>query len=120
MPHIPHDCFALGEYLLELPGFSFEFRDKLKPLLNESLGFYNRAIDVSKSECVLYEFDFNVRHALEGLAEVHFYLGEYRQRILEYKYADYLRLDKERKLVKLQEARAAADANDPEAARKTP
>lgn len=104
MPHIPYDSFALGDYLLELPGFSKEFKDNLKPLLDEALLQYDKAVQVSKHECVLYEFDFNLKHALEGLGEVHFCLGEYRQRILDYKYADYFKLDKERKIAKQKEA----------------
>ena len=35
--HIPYGSFALGEYLIELPGFSAELRDKLIPLLKQSL-----------------------------------------------------------------------------------
>ena len=38
----------------------------------------------------MFEFDFNLKHALEGLAEVNFYLSEYRQRVLDYKYAEFL------------------------------
>jgi hypothetical protein len=84
--------------MIELPGFSSELRDKLKVLLDEAYDYYKRAITVSKSECPLYEFDFNLKHALEGLAEVNFYLGEYRQRTLDYKYADYIVEDKKRRL----------------------
>lgn len=40
VPHIPSDGLALGEYLIELPGFSVELRDTLMPLLNEALGHY--------------------------------------------------------------------------------
>ncbi len=47
-----------------------------------------------------------MRNALQGASEVHFYLGEYRQRILDYKYADYVAADKERKLQNFKEQKA--------------
>ena len=91
--HIPKDSFALGEYLIELPGFSCELKDVLIPLLNHSLDQYNNAIAIGKNECCLFEFDFSLRNALQGASEIHFYLGEYRQRVLDYKYADYVAQD---------------------------
>lgn len=109
LPHIPFDSFALGEYLIELPGFSKEFTENLRPLLDDAIVQYDKAVLVSKHECVLYEFDFNLKHALEGLAEVHFYLGEFRQRVLEYKYADFFKLDKERKIARQKEMEDAAE-----------
>lgn len=78
--HIPKDSFALGEYLIELPGFSSELRDVLIPLLNHSLEQFYKAISIGKQECCLYEFDYSLRNALQGASEVNFYLGEYRQR----------------------------------------
>ena len=66
---------------------------------------------IGKKECILYEFDFSLKDALIGLAEVNFYLGEYRQRVLEYKYAQYLRLDKERKERRAEEKRREREAD---------
>lgn len=101
--HIPHDSFALGNWLLDLPNFSKELKEKLTGLLDEAKVQFESAINVGKGECVLYEFDFSLKDALQGLAETHFYLGEYRSRSLEYKYAKYDQLDKERKLLRQKE-----------------
>jgi len=38
---------------------------------------------------VVYEFDFTVKDALRGMAEVCFLLSEYRSRQLSYKYATF-------------------------------
>lgn len=76
--HIPKDFIALGEFLIELPGFSSELRDTLVPVLNSSLEQYMKAIEIGKQECCLFEFDFSLRNALQGAAEVNFFLGEYR------------------------------------------
>lgn len=92
--------------MIELPGFSSELRDVLVPLLQHSLGQYNKAIEIGRQECCLFEFDFSLRNALQGAAEINFYLGEYRQRVLDYKYADYVSADKERRLNNLREAKA--------------
>lgn len=62
--HIPKGSFALGQYLIELPGFSSELRDVLVPLLNHSLLQYDKAIAIGRNECCLFEFDFNLRNAL--------------------------------------------------------
>jgi len=91
--HIPKDSFALGEYLIELPGFSSELRDVLIPVLKHSLTQYDQAIAIGRQECCLFEFDFSLRNALQGAAEINFYLGEYRQRVLDYKYAQYVEAD---------------------------
>lgn len=64
---------------------------------------YLRSIDVAKTEAVVYEFDFSVTHALRGLAEVCFLIGEYRERILTYKYAKFIEIDNERRLNRLKE-----------------
>ena len=67
---------------------------------------------MAKNECPLYEFDFNLKHALEGLSEVCFYLGEYRQRVLDYKYADYVAEDKKRRIQNLKEKKKEAGLPD--------
>lgn len=80
--------------MLELPGFSKELKTKLNPLLEAAQAQFEKAVDVGKGECILYEFDCDLTDALQGLSQVHFYRGEYRTRALEYKYAEYLKLDK--------------------------
>ena len=85
--HIPFGSIALGDYLIELPNFSNHIKQKLSKLLTLSIAFYEEAIRVGRNECILYEGDFDLRDACQGLSEVTFYLGEYRQRVLEYKYA---------------------------------
>ena len=115
--HIPFNQIALGEYLIELPNFSSHIQEKLGRLLTLSKAFYEAAIRIGKNECILYEGDFDLRDACQGLSEVSFYLGEYRQRVLEYKYAKYGELDQERKLKRKEELRlAAASADDDGAA----
>lgn len=107
--HIPKSSFALGQYLIELPGFSSELRDVLIPLLQHSLTQYNKSIEIGRQECCLFEFDFSLRNALQGAAEINFYLGEYRQRVLDYKFADYAEADKERRLQNVKEAKGSED-----------
>lgn len=65
--------------------------------MNHSLEQYDKAIGIGRQECCLFEFDFSLRNALQGSAEINFFLGEYRQRILDYKYAQYLAADEERR-----------------------
>jgi hypothetical protein len=55
--------------------------------LDSSEKAYLEAIEIAKSEAVVYEFDFSAVDALRGMAEVCFLKSEYRARILEYKYA---------------------------------
>jgi hypothetical protein len=76
--HIPHDYFALGEFMIELPNYSSALRKELKALLIDARDQYKEAIRVGRQECALYEFDFSLKDALQGLAETHFLLGEYR------------------------------------------
>ena len=60
----------------------------------------------------MFEFDFNLKHALEGLAEVNFYLSEYRQRVQDYKYADYIGEDKKRRIQNLKDKKKEAGQPD--------
>ena len=94
--------------MIELPGFNAELRDNLIPLLKHALEQFEKAVQFGKMECCLYEFDFSLRQALQGLSEIHFYLGEYRMRTLEYKYAEYEQQDKERMLKNMKEKKALA------------
>lgn len=110
--HIPHDYFALGEYLVELPNFSEKLRKSLKGLLVEAKEHYMNAVKVGKAECVLYEFDFSLRDALQGLAEVHFLLGEYRQRVLTYKYAAWAERDLERKVKRKRDLKSLEEGDN--------
>ena len=64
-----------------------------------------QAIDISKSEPIVYEFDFSVVDALREMAEVNFLIAEYRARSLEYKYAKYKELDITRKITRRLEAK---------------
>mmetsp|Transcript_14713 Transcript_14713/g.19940 ORF Transcript_14713/g.19940 Transcript_14713/m.19940 type:complete len:209 (+) Transcript_14713:633-1259(+) len=110
--HIPFNGIALGEYLIELPNFSKQLKDKLISLLTLSQGYYEEAINVGKDECILYEGSFNLKDACQGLSQIAFYLGEYRQRVLEYKYAKYLELDRERKQKRREEQKNAEDDDE--------
>lgn len=87
--HIPFHSIALGDYLIEMPNFSSTLKQKLGELLSTSKQYYEKAISIGKNECILFEGDFDLKDACLGLSEVSFYLGEYRQRVLEYKYAQY-------------------------------
>jgi hypothetical protein len=68
--------------MIELPNYSSALRKQLKALLLDARDQYKEAIRVGRQECALYEFDFSLKDALQGLAETHFLLGEYRQRVL--------------------------------------
>ena len=64
-----------------------------------------------------YEFDFSVIDALREIAECCFLQGEYRERILDYKYANFLEQDDKRRLERLRiqkrrEREEAADNDD--------
>ena len=67
---------------------------------------------IGKNECIAYEFDFDLKDALQGMAEVNFYLGEYRQRVLSYKYAKYSEQDEERKEKKMREKMLEDEAKE--------
>lgn len=73
--------------MIELPNFSQLLKTRLCELLIAAKRFYEDAINIGKSECVMYEGDFNLRDACKGLSDVDFYLSEYRPRMLSYKYA---------------------------------
>lgn len=60
----------------------------------------------------MYEFDFNLKDALQGLAETHFLISEYRQRLLEYKYAKYKEQDRERKIKRAHEKNRENEVDD--------
>jgi hypothetical protein len=62
--HIPHDYFALGEFMIELPNYSTALRKQLKALLIDARDHYKEAIKVGRQECALYEFDFSLKDAL--------------------------------------------------------
>ena len=83
-------------------------------LLNMSRSHYEEAVSVGKDECILYEGGFNLKDACIGLSEVSFYLGEYRQRTLHYKYAKYAEQDRERKRRRREEIKAAEVDEDGE------
>jgi len=77
----------LGEFLIELPNFSNELKKSLMLFLTNAKSFFEKACSIGRNECILFEFDFSLKDALLGLSKTHFYLGEYRARILDYKYA---------------------------------
>ena len=105
--HIPQGFLALGEFLIELPNFSSELKETLYEILQNAKKSFERACAIGRSECILYELDFSLKDALMGLSKTHFYLGEYRMRNLEYKYAPYFQEDKKRKLKNYKEKVAA-------------
>jgi hypothetical protein len=84
--------------MVELPNFSNELRQNLLSMLQSAKSNFERACVVGKAECIFYELDFSLKDALLGLSQTHFYLGEYRARVLEYKYAPFTDQDKKRKL----------------------
>jgi len=77
----------LGQYLIELPNFSQKLREELIGYLKSAKESFERAIELGRQECIVFEFDCNLCDAVRSLAEIEFYLGEYRERSLEYKYA---------------------------------
>ena len=98
--------------MIELPNFSTELKKTLITYLTTAQECFEKACNIGKAECILYEFDFSLKDALLGLGKIHFYLGEYRARILEYKYAQYFEEDKKRKLLRLKEKTDEAAANN--------
>ena len=76
--HIPYNSFALGEWLIELPNFTTELREKLTTMLDSARLNFEDSVLIAKAECFLYELDFSVKDALAGLAQTNFYLGDLR------------------------------------------
>lgn len=101
--HVPYGSIALGHFMLALPNFSEKLQTEYRKYLDESETAYTRALQIAKSEAVVYEFDFTVRDALREMAEVCFLLSEYRSRVLTYKYAAFKEQDEERRLLRLRE-----------------
>ena len=99
--HVPFGSIALGPLMLELPNFSSRLQEEYRELLDNREQAFLQSLEIAKSEALVYEFDFTVVDALRGLAEVCFLQGEYRSRVLDYKYAGYQAQDQERKLARL-------------------
>ncbi len=91
--HIPYGSIALGKFMLDLPSFSDKHKKYFKDYLEWSKRAFKSAIDIGKSESLIYEFEFGIVDALKGLSETNLLLSEYRVRNLAYKYAKYKELD---------------------------
>jgi hypothetical protein len=96
--HIPYGSIALGQFMLEVPNFSNELRSHYKDFLESAKKALKLAVDIGRTESIVYEFDFSIVDALRSLSEVSFLIMEYRARTLKYKYAKYKELDMARKL----------------------
>jgi hypothetical protein len=96
--HIPYGSIALGHFMIELPNFSNELRAQYKEYLDLAKKALKQAVDIGRSESIVYEFDYSIVDALRSLSEVCFLQMEYRARSLKYKYAKYKELDMARKL----------------------
>ena len=55
--HIPYGSVALAQYLLNLPNFSENLKKYFKDYLEWAKKSYKAAIDVAKTEALVYEFD---------------------------------------------------------------
>ena len=84
--------------MLELPNLSHELKGHYKEYLDSAKKALKQAVDIGRSESIVYEFDFSIVDALRSLSEVCFLQMEYRARSLKYKYAKYKELDMARKL----------------------
>ena len=96
---------ALGSYLLDMPNFSEKLKKFYKDFLEWAKKSFKQAVDIAKTEPIVYEFDFSVVDALRELAEVNFLISEYRSRVLSYRYAKYRELDLTRKVTRKLEHR---------------
>lgn len=68
--------------MIELPGFSEKLKKFYKDYLEWAKKSLKNAVDIAKSEAIVYEFDFNIVDALRELSEVNFLIMEYRVRSL--------------------------------------
>jgi hypothetical protein len=84
--------------MVELPNFSEELKTKYKDYLEQAKKALKSAVDIGRTETIVYEFDFSIVDALRSLSEVSFLIMEYRSRVLGYKYAKFKELDMARKL----------------------
>lgn len=70
--HIPYGSIALGNFMLELPNFSHELKGHYKEYLDSAKKALKQAVDIGRSESIVYEFDFSIVDALRSLSEVCF------------------------------------------------
>ena len=84
--------------MLELPNFSESMKKFYRDYLEWAKKYFKLSIEVSKNECILYEFDFTLVDALRELGETNFLISEYRSRTTSYKYAKYKELDMQRRI----------------------
>jgi len=103
--HVPHNSIPLGPHLLNLPGFSHNLKQFFKDYLVWSKKYFKMAVEAAKTESLLFEMDFSLVDALSRLSEACILSSEYRVRVLNYKYAKYKELDRQRKLQRLAEKR---------------
>lgn len=89
---------ALGHYMVELPGFSEKFSKEFRYYLEWAETSFVKALEVAAKEGVAQEFAFSVIDAQREMAETCFLLAEYRERTLNYKYADFSARDAVRRL----------------------
>ncbi len=88
-----------------MPNFSEKLKKFYKDFLEWAKKSFKQAVDIAKTEPIVYEFDFSVVDALRELAEVNFLISEYRSRVLSYRYAKYRELDLTRKVTRKLEHR---------------
>ena len=98
--------------MIELPGFSEALKSQFKEHLDTARKYLKTAVDIGRSECIVYEFDFTITDALRSLSEVSFLLYESRQRTLAYKYARYKELDLARKIANRVQAKRDGNPSD--------
>lgn len=84
--------------MIELPNFSEALKTQFKEHLDIAKKALKTAVDIGRSEPLVYEFDFTLVDALRALSECAFLQMEYRYRTLSYKYAKYKELDMARKI----------------------
>ena len=86
---VPSHGLALGPVMQNLPNFTELFNTKYSLHIRRAEDNILKAVEIAKSECVLYEFEreFDASRAFLEASEINYYLGEYRERV-EYKYCD--------------------------------
>ena len=93
---VPEAGLAPGYLFQDLPNFSNNIKNGWKDLLLRAKEHLEKALEVSKKECVFGEFKLDLSDNVYNLSEVCFLLSEFRESTKKYKYLDHKKIYLER------------------------
>lgn len=86
---VPDAGLAPGYLFQKLPNFNNNIRNHWKKLLSTAKENFEKALEVSKQECVFGEFSVDLSDNAYNLSEVCFLLSEFRESTQKYKYINH-------------------------------